>query len=154
MKKVLALSLLCVMICGMVFCLPVSAVTDEKTETYIEVLENGDKIRTTITYYEDNTRAATKSGSKTRDYLNADNEVMWSLTVHGTFTYNGTTSSCTSASRSTAVYGSQWSIKSSSATKSGNCATATAVAVKKNVIGSSEYTASVNLYCSPYGILS
>lgn len=154
MKRVLALALLCVMAFGVIFCLPVSAATDEKTETYVEVLENGEKIRTYITYYEDNTRAATKSGYKTTEYLNADNEVMWSVTVNGTFTYNGTTSSCTSASRSTAVYGSQWSIKSSSATKSGNCATATAVAVKKNVIGSSEYTATVNLYCSPYGILS
>ena len=74
-----------------------------KTDTYIEVLENGDYIRTYITYDETNDRSATKSGSKTAEYFNSNNEVMWSITVYGTFTYNGTTSSCTRASRSAAA---------------------------------------------------
>ncbi|MBR3988513.1 MAG: hypothetical protein IKK10_04340 [Clostridia bacterium] len=154
MKKVLALVLLCVMVFGMIFCLPVSATNTEITETFVEVLENGDKIRTYITYYEDNTRAASKSGYKTREYLNSSDEVMWSVTVNGTFTYNGTTSSCVSVSRSADAYASTWSIKSTSCSRSGNCATATAIATQKNLIGSTDYTASVNLYCSPYGILS
>lgn len=148
-------SLTLVLVLSYVLCFPVGAVAlPEKNATYVEYLENGDCIKTYITYYETNARVATKSGSKTREYETSAGEVMWSVTVYGTFTYNGTTSSCTSASRSTAAYGSDWSIKSSSASKSGNCATATATATKKNFIGSQDYTVTVNLYCSPYGILS
>ena len=155
MKKLLFTFLALAIVCCTTLCIPVNAAElSAKTDTYIEVLENGDYIRTYITYDETNDRSATKSGSKTAEYFNSNNEVMWSITVYGTFTYNGTTSSCTSASRSAAAYGSDWSIKSSSASKSGNCATATATATKKNFIGSQDYTKSVNLYCSPYGILS
>lgn len=155
MKKSLLILLTLILFCCSVFCLPVSASeTSAKSETYIEFLENGDYIKTYITYYETDTRVATKSGSKTNEYVNSSGEVMWSVTVYGTFTYNGTTSSCTSVSHSTTAPGSGWSIKNSSSSKSGYCASATATATKKNVIGSQDYTRTVNLYCSPYGILS
>lgn len=155
MKRILAVSMIMVLVVCTIFCVSVSATeTPIKTETSIEILENGDCIKTYITYYDTNSRAATKSGSKTKEYENSDGEVMWSVTVYGTFTYNGTTSSCTSASHSTTAPGSTWSIKSSSSSKSGNCATATATATKKAFLVSNDYTMTVNLYCSPYGILS
>ena len=136
------------------FCIPASAAKVEKTETTIQYLENGDYIETTITYFETNARVATKSGSKTSNYKNSDGEIMWSVTVNGTFNYNGTASSCTSVSRSTSAPGTNWSIKSSSCTKSGNCASATATATYKTILSSKDYSLTVNLYCSPYGILS
>lgn len=155
MKKVMLISLAVTLICCSLLCFPVGATeTAEKTLTNIEVLENGDCIKTYITYYETDTKAATKSGSKTKEYENSSGEVMWSVTVYGTFTYNGTTSSCTSASHSTTAPGEDWSIRSASSSKSGNCATATATATKKSFLFSKDYTMSVNLYCSPYGILS
>ncbi|MBQ8001751.1 MAG: hypothetical protein IJ298_11270 [Ruminococcus sp.] len=155
MKRTLIITLVLTLIMGAIFCLPANAAqTVEKTETTIEYLDNGDYIETTITYYETNARVATKSGSKTSTYSGSDGEAKWSVTVNGTFTYNGTTSSCTSSSRSTSVYASNWSIKSSSASKSGYCATATATATYKVLLVSSDYTLTVNLYCSPYGILS
>lgn len=155
MKRIMVTVLAFALVLSSALCFPVGAVENpEETVSYVEYLENGDRIKTYITCYETNARAATKSGSKTKEYENAAGELLWSVTVYGTFTYNGTTSSCTSASRSTAAYGSDWSIKSSSASKSGNCATATATATKKNLFGSQDYTATVNLYCSPYGILS
>lgn len=152
MKKTLAISLIVALIGCAVFCFPVGATSS--TETTIEMLDNGDYLETVITYDETNGRAATKSGSKTTNYKNSDGEVMWSVTVKGTFTYNGTTSSCTSVSHSTTAPGESWSIKSSSSSKSGNCASATATATQKKFLASQDYTATVNLYCSPYGILS
>ncbi len=154
MKRTLIITLILSIICCSALCIPASAVEATETKTTIEYLDNGDYIETIITYYETNTRAATKSGSKTTNYKNSSDEIMWSVTVNGTFTYNGTTSSCTSVSRSAAAYDSSWSIKSSSCSKSGNCATATATATQKLIIGSKDYTQTVNLYCSPYGILS
>lgn len=154
MKRTLIITLVLTLILGAIFCLPANAAqTVEKTETTIQYLDNGDYIETVITYYETNSRVATKSGSKTSTY-NSGGEDKWSVTVNGTFTYNGTTSSCTSSSRSTSVYASNWSIKSSTASKSGNCASATATATHKILLVSSDYTLTVNLYCSPYGILS
>lgn len=155
MKRIFIISLILAFIFCSAFCLPASAVNAiEATEITIEYLDNGDYIETTITYYETNARVATKSGSKTSRYYNADGDTMWSVTVNGTFNYNGTTSSCTSVSRSTSAPGSSWSIKSSSCSKSGNCASATATATHKGVFTSNDYTLTVNLYCSPYGILS
>lgn len=152
MKKILALTLLLTLLCCTVFCLPAGATST--TKVTVEKLDNGDYIETIITYYETNDRAATKSGSKTANYKNSDGDIMWSITVNGTFTYNGTTSSCTSVSRSASAYADGWSIKSSSCSKSGNCASATAVATKTILLTTKDYTMSVNLYCSPYGILS
>ena len=39
----------------------------------------------------------TKSGSKTQRYVNSSGATLWYVTVHAFFTYNGSTSSCTSA---------------------------------------------------------
>lgn len=154
MKRVSIILLMLTFIVCSAFCFPTSALEIAKTDTTIEYLDNGDYIETTITYYETNARVATKSGSKTSRYYNADGDTMWSVTVNGTFNYNGTTSSCTSVSRSTTAPGASWSIKSSSCSKSGNCASATAIATCKGVLTSKDYTLTVNLYCSPYGILS
>ncbi len=152
MKKTLALTLLLTILCCTIFCFPASAT--ETTKVTVEKLDSGDYIETIITYYETDDRAATKSGSKTANYKNSDGDTLWSVTVNGTFTYNGTTSSCTSSSHSATAYASKWSIKSVSSSKSGNCATATATATLQGLLYSKDYTLSVNLYCSPYGILS
>lgn len=155
MKKFTIISLIITLLICSVLCFPVGAVeVANNTETTITYLENGDYIETTITCYETNSRAATKSGSKTSNYKNSDGETLWSVTVNGTFTYNGTTSSCTSVSRSASSSNSSWTIKSTSCTKSGNCASATAIATYKTFLTSYDKTVTVNLYCSPYGILS
>ena len=92
----------------------------------IEYLDNGDHIETIISSpvikYKFNRASSTyKSGSKTKNYKNRNGEIMWSVTVYGTFSYNGRTSTCTSASKSTTAPGSLWSIINSSVSKSGLC---------------------------------
>lgn len=152
MKRLLTLSLVATLIFSVIFCLPVNADGNIKTDTSIVYLDNGDYIETSITYFETNSRVATKSGSKTKSYKNSAGAVMWSVTVYGTFTYNGTTSACTSASHSTTAPGSNWSIKSVSSRKSGYSAIADATATY--IPTSTNYSMNVTLFCSPYGILS
>lgn len=151
MKRIMAISLVAVLLVSVIFCLPVAAVENVKTETTIEYLENGDYIETIITEYESNARVATKSGSKTKNYKNSAGDIMWSVTVHGTFTYNGSTSLCTSAGHSTTAPGSRWSIKSVSSRRSGYSAIADATATYSP--SSTDYSMSVSLYCNPYGTL-
>lgn len=154
MKRLLTLSLIATLVISVIFCLPVNADGNIKTDTSIVYLDNGDYIETFITYFETNSRVATKSGSKTSSYKNSAGEVMWSVTVYGTFTYNGTTSSCTSASHSATAPGANWSIKSVSSRKSGYSAIADAIATYKTTASSKDYSMNVTLFCSPYGILS
>lgn len=153
MKRIMAISLVAVLFVSVIFCLPVAAVENVKTETTIQYLENGDYIETIITEYESNARVAIKSGTKTKNYKNSAGEIMWSVTVHGTFTYNGSTSLCTSAGHSTTAPGSMWSIKSVSSRRSGYSAIADATATYTTSSSSKDYSMSVSLYCNPYGTL-
>lgn len=119
--------------------------------TEIEILPNGDSIETElITYTMLGGAKATKSGQKTKSYKNSSGAVMWSVTVYGTFSYTGSSATCTSASRSTTCPGSGWTIVSSSASKSGNTATAKATARYNN----SNFSLTVSLKCSANGTLS
>lgn len=156
MKKTLVILLTLIMILGSIFCVPVSAVSaNVVTETTVEYLENGDYIETVLTYEEPLERASTnKTGSRTKNYKNSSGTTLWSVTVKCTFTYNGAVSSCTSASYSTTCPGTNWSIKSASASRAGNKGTATATATYKPPSASStNYTMSVSLSCSTYGEL-
>lgn len=96
-----------------------NATTSPKgTQIQIEYLENGDYTETVINdELPDNvvispfatTKTITKS--KTTYYKNSAGTVLWSVTIKGTFTYNGSTSKCTSCSHSTTAPSSAWSIK-------------------------------------------
>ena len=155
MKKILLILLTITMLSFSILCTPVSAAstTGKVTAVTIEYLENGDYIETIITYEEALTRSS-KTASKTKNYKNSDGDVMWSVTVRGTFSYNGTTSSCTAVSHSTTTLNAYWSIKSASSSKSGNTATAKAVATQSISGVSRDYSVSVSLTCSANGTLS
>lgn len=140
------------------FVLPATAKEADSavTTTEVELLPNGDRIETElITYTELGGAKATKSGHKTKSYKNSNGTVMWSVTVYGAFTYDGSSAVCTTATHSTACPGSGWSIVSSSSTKSGNTATAVATARRYYANGTtSDYTYTVTLKCSVNGVLS
>lgn len=154
MKRILLILLTLTILCCTILCVPVSAASlPEASKTTIEYLDNGDYIETIIKWEEPSARA-TKSGSKTRNYKNSSGDILWSVKVTGTFTYNGTTSSCTSCSHSTSAPGTNWTIKSSSSSKSGSTATARAVATLTIGSTSQDYSMSVSLTCSASGTLS
>lgn len=153
MKKItLLLTLILVALVGTN--IPANALEVPRVE--IEYLENGDYIETIITT--DNSVSTfatnTKTGAKTKNYKNSAGTVQWSVTVKGTFSYNGSTSVCTSCSHSTTSPASAWTIKSSSHSKYGNTATAKATATYTTATGTTDLTRSVTLQCSAYGVLS
>lgn len=160
MKKLITTLLISVLFISTVFCIPAhAAVASENTQTTIELLENGDYIETVISYVTDkgfdySTYATqTKTGKKTSSYRNSSGTVLWSVSVTGTFSYNGSTATCTSKSHSATSYSSNWSIKSVSSTKSGNSATANAVTTCRGATGTTDYSMSVTLKCSANGTL-
>lgn len=142
--------------------LPVQASTPTTTTTTtIEPLDNGYYYETTITDAEP-TDALVSRGSnnyttktKTTQLKNSSGTVLWSVSITATFYYNGTIAQCTSCTPSAKAYDSFWTIKSVTSSKSGNSATATAVATRTGVSGATQDTTkSVTITCSPKGIVS
>lgn len=141
--------------CLFVTALSFSTVAVERPQQTVTYFDDGSYVVTTITEiaYTSQyslTQSKTKSASKNRDFYDANDELIYSLTVYGTFTYDGTTAEATSATYSYDTHGSGWSFKSGSASCSG--ATAKANATFKN--GLLTGSASVSLTCSPTGVLS
>jgi hypothetical protein len=98
--------------------------------------------------------SSTKTGTKRTTYYNSSGASLWYVQIKGTFTYNGTTSSCTSATVSAASQVSPWVISSKSASKSGNQATGKATAKCYNgsvLVGTVSKT--VIITCSKTGTL-
>lgn len=129
----------------------INALEENHNTTYYE---NGYYYEISISVTNSVARSA-KEGSKTIYCKNSAGKTMWSLTVKGTFTYNESTSSCTSASASTSITDATWKITNKSSSKSGNTAKATATAIcylNGNPINSA--TKTVNLKCSASGKLS
>lgn len=164
MKKVFAV-LLCLLIgCSVLYTPAAQAqeVTEILVSQQVEYLEDGSKIVTCV--YEDIANqgiataatTVTKSGKKTKTGYDSDGDLNWSLTVHGTFSVvTGSSATCTASSYSYTAPGSGWSLKTGSATKSANKATANGTFVKKVLgITTQTKTASVTLTCSTSGTLS
>lgn len=97
----------------------------------------------------------TKTG--TRVYIRNDTSgtAQWKATLTATFTYNGTTSTCTNASCAVTIYNSSWYVVSKSTTRSGNTATAH-LTMGYRVLGITAFTQSytISLSCDANGNLS
>lgn len=150
MKTLILFVLVAAMSVGL-FCFPAGAA--ERPDEIITFYEDGSYSVTTIEIDETRTsRASTNSisGNKSRKYYSSDNELLWSLTVYGTFTYDGSSAEATDADYSYSIYASDWSFKSGSAFYSG--AKATAKGTFKH--GLTSNSASVSLTCAADGTLS
>lgn len=159
MKKTIAITLIIALISCILFNITVSAATTDKAEIAIEYLDNGDYIENVITDDTSNSGISiyatnTITKTKTSYYKNSSGTVLWSVAIKATFSYNGSTSTCTSCSHSTTAPASSWSIKSASHSKSGNTATAKATATHTTSVGSADYTRSVTIKCSATGVVS
>ncbi len=138
--------------------LPMNLVASGVEESIIstEYQEDGDiYYETVLEEVSSNARSSTKSGSKTVKCKNKKGKILWTVKVHGSFTYNGKTAKCTSATVSTTCPAPNWKIVSSSAWKDGANAVAKATA-KKYVSGqvTKTETKTVTLHCSASGKLS
>ena len=92
--------------------------TDQLVSTSVEYLDNGDYIVTEV-YRPAIQLYAGTNGYATATYRNSAGSSIFSVTVYGTFTYNGSTSSATSASASVNIYVSNASFVSKNAYTSG-----------------------------------
>lgn len=102
-----------------------------------------------------NHKEKTKTAKKTVTYKDSSNNTLWSVTVTGTFSYNGSSSSCKKASVSGTSYHSNWVVTNKKCSKSGNKATASATGkeyVDDKVAISINKTVSVS--CSKSGDIS
>lgn len=97
----------------------------------------------------------TKSGQQSLIYRNNNGVEQWRATLTATFTYNGSSATCTSASITSSVSDGNWKFTQKTATKSGNKATGN-ITVKHYVLGIPTKTVeqTITITCSASGALS
>lgn len=91
----------------------------------IEILDDGSIIETIIEENSTNTKSSIKSGTKTVNYKNGST-TLWSISVKGTFSYNGTSVSCTNSTVLANSYSTYWKVTNKKSSRSGNTAIASA----------------------------
>lgn len=152
MKKIL--SFLCIIYTVLSLSTHIYAL-ENKNSISSEYLGNGIYLETIIEEDISLFSTKTKNGSKTNNYKDSKGNILYSIKVSGSFSYTGSSSTCTSASVSTSVSNSYWKITSKSASKSGNTAIGKATA-KRYSLGFVVETRNetVTLTCSSTGKLS
>ncbi len=100
-------------------------------------------------------RASVKTGSRTISHKDSDGTTLWTYKITGTFSYTGSTSTCTAVSDSYTISNDNWHMSSHSCSKSGNTANGT-VTMKYKVLGitANTITRNISLSCSASGTLS
>ena len=94
---------------------------------------------------------ATKTGTKTNYYYNANDELQFYVVVRGTFVYDGTTATATDSHCGYSIVNTAWSFVSGRSGHAANSALASCT-FYETFLGN--VTLSVALYCSPTGVLS
>lgn len=125
--------------------------TDNDVVTCTYVVEDITPSTGIVTYA--TTKSKTARG--TAYFRNSSGETMWYLTLTATFTYNGTTSKCTSSSASATSCNKYWQVTVDSCSHSGNKATAKGTG--KQIINSKQLqtiTRSISLSCAKDGTIS
>lgn len=152
MKKKLFIYLL-VLVLAFIF--PINAIA-APTQSPQEVIRFEDGSYITITLSEAQDRASgTKSGSKTYRYYTDNGTEEWRAVLTGTFTYTGSSATCTASSCNVTIYNSAWYVVSKTATKSDNAAKAS-LTMGKKLLGITivKKSAELSLSCSANGTLS
>lgn len=107
-------------------------------------------IQEEISYTSPYSTAQTKNGSKTSTVYSAAGKSLYSITVYGTFSYDGSSATAKSSSYSYTDESPLWSFSYGSSSYSGS--TATATGTFKSAVSSKSL--SVSLTCSANGTLS
>jgi hypothetical protein len=99
--------------------------------------------------------SSSKSATLTSKVQDAKGNTLVEYTLSATFTYNGSTSSCTSVSHSSSAIASGWSFSSTSSSRSGNAASGSFTAVNK-VLGITVQTIKrgLSITCTSDGTIS
>lgn len=158
MKKIISV-LLAVLAVFSIF--TVSVFAEEQTEIVSETteyFEDGSYMVTTIEVEDENSIAratSTKTGSKTVIFYNADDEKMVTVKLTATFSYTGSSATCTNVSPTFTVHNTMWRVTKATGTKSGNKGIGE-FTVKKYVLGilTQQKDTTITITCSNTGTLS
>lgn len=100
-------------------------------------------------------RSTINNARKTSTYKSSSGQALWYVTVTANFSFNGSTSRCTSASVTAGSYHSVYKISSKSSGRNGNTGWASAIAdVYSNGNYVSSMTRTVNISCDKNGNVS
>ena len=123
-------------------------------EVVTEVFADGSYVTESV--YRMQARASgTVTGSRTKNYYDASGVLCWKVVLYGTFSYNGSSATCTASSCDASVYSQGWYVISKSASKSGNVASANATMGNRIDGGTvNQVSASLTLRCDINGNLS
>ena len=94
------------------------------------------------------------TGNKKYTYYDGNNTAQWRATLTGTFTYTGSSATCTASSVDMTIYNSDWYVSYKTAGKSGNKATASVMMKKTSDKVTSSVPVSLTLSCDASGNLS
>ena len=151
MKKVLSLVVSFLLILTMA--VPVSAAETVVSEE-ITYFEDGSYLITTTV--QSLSRAAnTTTGFTRKSFVDASGYTCWRAVLTGTYSYDGTTATCTGSTIEVYIYNNDFYAITKSAGKSGASATGT-FTIARTVIGITieRNTYSMTLTCNPNGTLS
>lgn len=141
---------------AILFCILPQSVSAEATDnsTIVIPTEDGGYLTITTTIYE--SRATnSKSGTRSAAYTSADGLVCWTFVLGGTFSYNGSTATCTNTYDKVNIYDEDFHEISSSSWANGNKACGSAEIVLKVLgITVNTWTPSLTLTCSPTGTIT
>ena len=153
--KRLFICFLCLILCFSLF--PCHSSAEEagfdNDTVYLIVFEDGSFCITTMTILnlEFSESKSTITGIKEEKFYNSNGVLQFSVSVKGTFTYNGTTATATNAKCGYTIYDSSWSFYNGFSSCSGATATATCTF---SFSAGGHRTESASLTCSPSGVLS
>lgn len=110
----------------------------------------------TESIYKMQTRAGgTVSGSKVKNYYDSKGTLCWQFVLNGSFSYTGSSATCTSSTCSVSIYSQGWYVISKNASKSGNTASANAtMGESSGGVLANQVSASLTLRCDKNGNLS
>ena len=161
MKKLMALLLSLVTVLSMTW-VAFAGEMPVPSNTYpaeYEYFDDGSYIVTTITEEPAVSFAratSTKTASKTATYKSSSGASLWSATVTGTFSYNGSSAKCTAVTGRASSNSSYWKVSSLSCSKLNTLASATATSKQYDTSWAITRSVSrtVTLSCSASGKLS
>lgn len=150
MKRLLSFLLILTML------LCVFPVHGSAVEKKLETVYFDDGSYMTVEIITRGTRASgSTSGSKPYTYYDSTGSAQWKATISGSFTYNGSSATCTSSSVDVTIYDSAWYTISKSASKSGNAASASVtMGEKRGGVTVNRVPVSLSLSCDRTGNLS
>lgn len=149
-----------IVLCFVCFSMPFSANAKSinsnlNDSTEIEYFSDGSYMVTTYETDTIMTLSTTVSKTKSVTYYSGSDVPQYKFALSGTFSYNGTSATCTSATHSTVIYNDEWYVSSASSSKSANQAFGDATFKRKFLfVVIDTMDVALTLTCSPTGVIS